>query len=36
MRYDPDKGRVICEPVTIEPRVLVPRVVRKDHRYVKT
>jgi NADH-quinone oxidoreductase subunit C len=36
MRYDPDKGRVIYEPVTIEPRVLVPRVVRKDHRYVKT
>jgi NADH-quinone oxidoreductase subunit C len=35
MRYDPDKGRVIYEPVTIEPRVLVPRVVRKDHRYVK-
>ena len=30
MRFDPDKGRVVYEPVTIEPRVLVPRVVRKD------
>jgi NADH-quinone oxidoreductase subunit C len=36
MRYDPDKARVIYEPVSIEPRVLVPRVVRKDHRYVKS
>jgi NADH-quinone oxidoreductase subunit C len=35
MRYDPDRGRVVYEPVTIEPRVLVPRVVRKDHRYIK-
>jgi len=25
MRYDPDKGRVIYQPVSIEPRVLVPR-----------
>lgn len=30
MRYDPDKGRVIYEPVTIEPRTLVPRVIRED------
>jgi len=30
MRYDADKGRVVYEPVSIEPRVLVPRVVRKD------
>lgn len=29
MRYDADKGRVVYEPVSIEPRVLVPRVVRK-------
>lgn len=28
MRYDPQKKRVIYEPVTIEPRVLVPRVIR--------
>lgn len=30
MRYDEEKGRVIYEPVSIEPRVLVPRVVRKE------
>lgn len=34
MRYDPDKARVVYEPVTIEPRVLVPRVIRSDHRYI--
>jgi NADH-quinone oxidoreductase subunit C len=34
MRYDPEKGRVVYEPVTIEPRVLVPRVKRSDHRYL--
>jgi len=28
MRYDPQKKRVIYEPVSIEPRVLVPRVIR--------
>ena len=33
VRYDPDKGRVVYEPVSIEPRVLVPRVIRDDHRY---
>lgn len=33
MRYDPEKKRVIYEPVSIEPRVLVPKVVRHDHRY---
>ena len=33
MRYDPERGRVVYEPVSIEPRVLVPRVIRKDHRY---
>jgi NADH-quinone oxidoreductase subunit C len=31
MRYDPDKKRVIYQPVTIEPREIVPRVVREDH-----
>ncbi|MBE9561899.1 MAG: NADH-quinone oxidoreductase subunit C [Proteobacteria bacterium] len=33
MRYDPDKKRVIYEPVSIEPRTLVPRVIRQDNRY---
>ena len=30
MRYDPEKGRVVNQPVTIEPRTLVPRVIRDD------
>jgi NADH-quinone oxidoreductase subunit C len=30
MRYDPEKGRVVYEPVSIEPRVLVPRVIREE------
>lgn len=34
MRYDPEQKRVVYEPVSIEPRVLVPRVHREDHRYV--
>ena len=34
MRYDPVKERVVYEPVSIEPRVLVPRVIRHDARYV--
>ncbi len=34
VRYDEDKGRVVYEPVEIEPRVGVPRVVRRDSRYV--
>jgi NADH-quinone oxidoreductase subunit C len=33
MRYDPEKGRVVYEPVSIEPRTLVPRVIRDDNRY---
>ena len=33
VRYDEDKGRVIYQPVSIEPRVLVPRVIRDDNRY---
>jgi len=33
MRYDPLKKRVVYEPVSIEPRVLVPRVIRDDSRY---
>ena len=30
MRYDEEQGRVIYQPVTIDPRVLVPRTIRKD------
>jgi NADH-quinone oxidoreductase subunit C len=33
VRYDPDKKRVIYQPVTIENRVLVPRVIREDNRF---
>ena len=32
-RFDPEKGRVVYEPVSIEPRTLVPRVIRNDNRY---
>lgn len=32
VRYDPEKGRVIYQPVSIEPRTLVPRVIRHDNR----
>jgi len=32
-RYDPEKRRVIYQPVSIEPRVLVPKVIREDNRY---
>jgi NADH-quinone oxidoreductase subunit C len=31
MRYDPDQKRVIYQPVTIEPREIVPRVIREEH-----
>lgn len=30
MRYDAEKRRVIYEPVSIEPRTLVPKVIRDD------
>jgi NADH-quinone oxidoreductase subunit C len=30
MRYDPEQRRVIYQPVTIEPREIVPRVTRED------
>jgi len=33
VRYDPDQGRVVYQQVTIEPRTLVPRVIRDDNRY---
>jgi NADH-quinone oxidoreductase subunit C len=30
MRYDPEQGRVIYQPVTIEPREVTPRVIREE------
>lgn len=33
MRYDDELKRVVYEPVSIEPRVLVPKVIRDDNRY---
>ncbi|MFK8053355.1 MAG: NADH-quinone oxidoreductase subunit C [Woeseiaceae bacterium] len=33
VRYDAEKGRVAYQPVSIEPRTLVPRVIRDDNRY---
>jgi NADH-quinone oxidoreductase subunit C len=33
VRYDADKQRVVYEPVSIEARTLVPRVIRDDRRY---
>jgi NADH-quinone oxidoreductase subunit C len=30
MRYDPDQQRVIYQPVTIEPRVITPRIIREE------
>jgi NADH-quinone oxidoreductase subunit C len=31
MRYDPEQKRVVYQPVTIDPREVVPRIVREDH-----
>ena len=31
MRYDPDQQRVIYQPVTIEPREIVPRTIRAEN-----
>ena len=33
MRYDAEQQRVVYQPVSIEPRTLVPRVIREDSRY---
>ena len=30
MRYDPEQRRVIYQPVTIEPREIIPRVIREE------
>lgn len=35
VRFDMTEGRVVSDAVDIEPRTLVPRVVRDDHRYIK-
>jgi NADH-quinone oxidoreductase subunit C len=34
VHYDPEQKRVVYRPVTVVPRVLVPRVVREDNRYL--
>lgn len=31
MRYDPEQGRVIYQPVSIEPREITPRIIREEH-----
>ncbi len=31
MRYDPEQGRVVYQPVTIEPREVTPRIVREEN-----
>lgn len=31
MRYDPELGRVVYQPVTIEPREITPRVIREEN-----
>lgn len=31
MRYDPEKRRVVYQPVSIEPREVTPRIVREDN-----
>lgn len=31
MRYDAEKGRVVYQPVTVEPRENTPRVIRETH-----
>ncbi len=33
VKYDAEKGRVAYQPVSIEPRTLVPKVIRDDNRY---
>jgi len=31
MRYDPEQGRVIYQPVSIEPREVIPRIIREEN-----
>lgn len=35
MRYDAKLKRVVYEPVSIEPRTLEPKVIRRDNRYLE-
>jgi NADH-quinone oxidoreductase subunit C len=35
MRYDPEQKRVIYQPVTIEPREIIPRVIREENYGIK-
>lgn len=30
MRYDPEQRRVVYQPVTIEPREIIPRIIREE------
>jgi NADH-quinone oxidoreductase subunit C len=34
IRYDATLQRCVYEPVSIQPRTLVPKVIRQDHRYL--
>ena len=34
VRYDEDKKRVVYEPANVQPRTLVPKVIRQDSRYL--
>ena len=36
LRYDAAQGRCVYEPVSIQPRINVPKVIREDNRYVPT
>ncbi len=31
MRYDPERSRVVYQPVSIEPREITPRIIREEH-----
>jgi len=31
MRYDPEQKRVIYQPVTVDPRVVTPRIIREEN-----
>lgn len=35
MRYDAAQQRCVYEPVSIQERIMVPKVIRKDNRYVR-
>ncbi len=35
MRYDANKQRVIYEPVSIEERIIIPKIIRDDNRYAE-